>query len=256
MSDRSPKRVFEDVVQQIRLDIAKGKIKPGDRLPADPNLEKRFGVGRSSIREAIRALELFGLVWVKRGRDGGAYFTPDCQKLARDSFSQLSFGTTTLSDSLEFRKALEPHAAGLAARRATADDVAELRRSIRMMQSDVGSAESFVESNRIFHEAIAHATRNPYFQEMIPQFLMRDEIVSATRSSETMERSMTRFFHTRITDAIAKRDADAAEFWMLGHLSQIEEDVAHAQELAKRKLKDRPRKAARGRTSAKSGAKR
>ena len=237
MLDRSPKRVFEDVVQQVRLDIAKGKIKPGDRLPSDPDLEKRFGVGRSSIREAIRALELFGLVRVKRGRDGGAFFTPDCQTLARDSFSQLSIGTTTLRDSLEFRKALEPRAAALAARRATADDVAELRRSIRMMRSDVGSAESFVESNRIFHETIAQATRNPYFQDVIPQFLMRDEIVSATRNSETMERSLTRFFHTRITDAIAKRDADAAEFWMLGHLSQIEEDVVHAQELADRKLK-------------------
>ena len=64
---------------------------------------------------------------------------------------------------------------------------------------------------------------------MIPQFLRRDEIVSATRNSETMERSLTLFFHTRITDAIAKRDGDAAEFWMIGHLSQIEEDVSHAQ---------------------------
>jgi len=235
MPDRSPKRVFEDVVQQIRLDIARGKLKPGDRLPSDGDLEKRFGVGRSSIREAIRALELFGLLWVKRGRDGGAFFTPDSQKLARDSFSQLSIGSTSLSDSLEFRKALEPRAAALAARRATADVVAELRRSIRMMGSNVGSSESFVESNRIFHEAIARATRNPYFQEMIPQFLKREEIVSATRNSETMERSLTLFFHTRITDAIAKRDADAAEFWMLGHLSQIEEDVSHAQELAGRK---------------------
>ena len=50
MPDRSPKRVFEDVVQQIRLDIARGKLEPGDRLPPDGDLEKRFGVGRSSIR--------------------------------------------------------------------------------------------------------------------------------------------------------------------------------------------------------------
>ena len=83
MPDRSPKRVFEDVVQQIRLDIARGKLEPGDRLPPNGDLEKRFGVGRSSIREAIRALELFGLVWVKRGRDGGAFFTPDSQKASR-----------------------------------------------------------------------------------------------------------------------------------------------------------------------------
>jgi DNA-binding FadR family transcriptional regulator len=67
---------------------------------------------------------------------------------------------------------------------------------------------------------------------MIPQFLTRAEIISATRNSETIERSMTLFFHTRITAAIAKHDTDAAEFWMLGHLSQIEEDVSHAQQLA------------------------
>lgn len=245
MPDRGPKRVFEDIVQQIRLEIARGRAKPGDRLPSDRDLEKQFGVGRGSIREAIRALELFGLVLVKRGRDGGAFFTADCQVLARESFTQLSIVNTTLSDSLEFRKTLEPRAAALAAKRATADEVAQLRKSIRTMSSGVESAEAFVESNRVFHETIARATRNPYFQEFIPQFLKRAEIVSATRSSEIMERSLTRFFHSRITDAIAKGDAEAAEFWMLGHLSQIEEDLSHAQELANRKSRSKARKARR-----------
>jgi len=241
MAAGTPKRVFEDVIQQIRLDVATGKFKPGDRLPVDSELERRFSVGRSSIREAIRALELFGLVWVKRGRDGGAFFTPESRSLARESFSQLSIVKTTLSDSLEFRKALEPRAAALAARRATGADVAELRRSIRMMESEMNSASGFVESNRLFHETIAKATRNSYFREIIPQFLMRGEIVVATGKSENIERSMTRFFHTRIADAIAKKDADGAEFWMLGHLSQIEEDLGHAEQLRRRARATRSR---------------
>jgi GntR family transcriptional repressor for pyruvate dehydrogenase complex len=244
---RTVKRVFENVVQQIRLDVATGRFKPGDRLPADRELERRFRVGRSSIREAIRALELFGLVWVKRGRDGGTYFTPESRSLARESFSQLSVVKTTLGESLEFRKALEPRAAALAARRATAADIAELRHSIKLMESDVGSALAFVESNRIFHEAIAKATGNHYFQEVIPQFLKRDEIVTATEKSETIERSMTRFFHKRIADAIANKDESGAEFWMLGHLSQIEEDLAHAEEVGSGKRRRRAAKPRRRR---------
>jgi GntR family transcriptional repressor for pyruvate dehydrogenase complex len=242
MRNLSPKRVFEDVVQRIRLDIAKGKIKAGDKMPPDRELATTFGIGRGSIREAIRALELFGLVSVKRGRDGGVFFTPECQDLARASFAPLSALKTTLGDSLEFRKALEPKAAALAATRATKEEVAKLHKSIAMMEADLDSEQNFIESNRLFHETIAQATRNPYFQDSIPEFMARPEVTNAVASSQPIERSMTRFFHTRIADAIARHDADMAEFWMLGHLSQIEDDMGHAEELARQIMKQSSKK--------------
>ena len=232
MPERGPKRVFEDVVQKIRIDIARGRIKPGDKLPTDRGLVNRFGVGRGSIREAIRALELFGLVSVKRGRDGGSFFTADCVVLARASASELTIVKSTVADGMEFRKALEPKAAALAARRATEDDLRQLRDSIGMMAREGNSDDAFVEGNRLFHETIARATRNPYCQDFIPQFLERPEVAAATRDAETIDRALTQFFHSRIVDAVAKRDPDAAEFWMLGHLSQIEEDLSRVRALA------------------------
>jgi GntR family transcriptional regulator, transcriptional repressor for pyruvate dehydrogenase complex len=241
MRSLGPKRVFEDVIQRIRLDIARGQVKPGDKMPPDRDLAAAFGIGRGSIREAIRALELFGLVSVKRGRDGGVFFTPECRELARASFAPMSVMKTTLGDSLEFRKAIEPKAAGLAALRATREDVVKLQQSIAMMEGELASAEVFIESNRLFHEAIAQATRNPYFQDFIPEFLARPEVVHATGAAETIQRSLTRFFHTRIADAITKQDAEMAEFWMQGHLSQIDEDLAHAQEATQKKPPRKPR---------------
>jgi len=228
----APPRVFEEAVQRIRLDIAHGRLKPGQRLPPERTLAAEAGLSRGSMREAIRALEMFGLVTVKRGRGGGVFLTPDCRKRASDSFTfLLPFRQTGLVESLELRKILEPKAAALAAQRATDEEIRTLRRSVLMMAEKLDSAEQFVESNRLFHETIARATRNAYIQEIVPQILGRPEVVEAAAAPETIEWSLTRLFHTRIATAIAKRDANAAEFWMLGHLSQIHEDIDHAEAL-------------------------
>lgn len=231
MRNLGPKRVFEDVVQLIRIDLAKGRLKAGERLPSSHELAEHHGVGRGSIREAIRALELFGLVEVKRGRDGGVFLTADAQQLAKASFVPRPNLRVSIADSIEFRKALEPKAAGLAAERATKSELDLLRASIVTMEKDLKSGEAFVESNLVFHNVLANATRNPYFQESIPSFLSRPEVVGAAMKSELIERTLTCFFHKRIADAVERRQADMAELWMLGHLSQIQDDLAHANEL-------------------------
>lgn len=158
------------------------------------------------------------------------FFTENCRDLARSSFVRLT-AQLTLADSLEFRGALEPRAAALAALRATDAQLARLRESIEMMERDIVSATMFVEANAIFHETIAQATRNVYFAECIPQFLARPEVTDAAGNSEVIERSITKYFHSRICDAIARRDAENAEFWMTEHLSQISHDVAQGRQL-------------------------
>jgi GntR family transcriptional regulator, transcriptional repressor for pyruvate dehydrogenase complex len=225
------KRVFEQVIQQLRFEIASGKVEPGDRLPSDRKLALIFGVGRGSIREAIRALELFGLVYVKRGRQGGAYFTENCREIAEASFTKLPIIGSTILNSLEFRKALEPKAAALAAERRNDDDVALLRESLTMMKNGLDVTEAFVESNQLFHDTVARSTKNPYFGELIPQFLARPEIRAGTGSSDMIERSMILLMHTRIVEAIIRRDAEAAEFWMAGHIGQIAEELQHGRML-------------------------
>jgi DNA-binding FadR family transcriptional regulator len=223
-------RVFEDVVQQLRLQIAKGALKPGDRLRADRKLAEEFGVARGSVREAIRVLELFGLVTIKRGRGGGATLTQNCRELAEASFTKMSIIAPKIGDSLEFRKSIEPKAAAIAAERRTEQDLALLQKSLDMMRLNLKSSKTFIESNRLFHDSVARATKNPYFAEFIPQFLARPEIVTAAGSSEAIERSVVLMFHRRVVEAIARQDAAAAEFWMMGHITQLEDDVRHARD--------------------------
>ncbi len=71
-------RIFEGLVQDLRVAIAQGRIAPGARLPTERALAEQFRVSRASVREAIRILELFGLVTVRRGRTGGVVTTPHC----------------------------------------------------------------------------------------------------------------------------------------------------------------------------------
>src|SRR5690242_1650036 len=97
-------RIFEGVVQDLRVAIARGRIAAGERLPTERALARQFQVSRASVREAIRILELFGLVTVRRGRTGGVVTTPHCAEIARDSFASLQpLGRHGFQHSLEFR---------------------------------------------------------------------------------------------------------------------------------------------------------
>lgn len=138
---RSRTRVFEDVVQRIRLGMATGAIAPGQRLPTERTLAAQYHASRASLREAI-----------------GVFVTVNCRELARDSFtSLLPLGQYRFEQSLEFRKLIEPRAAEMAARRATEDHHTTLRKSLTMVDEHP-SPEMFVESNRLFHATIAEAT--------------------------------------------------------------------------------------------------
>ena len=105
---------------------------------------------------------MFGLVTVRRGREGGVFTTPHCAEIARDSFTSLQpLGRHGFPHSLEFRRIVEPKVAELAALRTTDDHLNTLRKSILMLEEHPASVEVFVESNRLFHQTLAVASGNP-----------------------------------------------------------------------------------------------
>lgn len=221
---RSRTRIFEDVVQRIRLGMATGAIAPGQRLPTERTLAAQYNASRGSLREAIRILEFLGLVTVKRGRDGGVFVNANCRELARDSFtSLLPLGQYSFEQSLEFRKIIEPRAAEMAALRATDDHLNTLRKSLAMVDEHP-SPEMFVESNRLFHATVAEATGNPYVQSFLQQFFAAQDMSAAARTAGPIQRSLAQFFHARIADAIVQRNAREAGAWMDAHLAQLESD--------------------------------
>lgn len=124
---RAPKTA-ELIADQLRSSIVRGVLKKGDALPTEVELVKQFGVSRPTLREAFRILESESLIVVRRGSRGGVLVcSPETSVAARDFGLLLQMSGTTLTDVYEARKVFEPAAAELLARRATAEDVADLK---------------------------------------------------------------------------------------------------------------------------------
>lgn len=233
MNRKSRAALFETMTREIRFDIATGKIKAGHRFPAERELAARFEVSRGTIREVLRALELIGLVTVRRGRDGGVFTTDNGQELAGSSFtSLLPLDQLAFPQSLEFRRIVEPRAAALAALRATDEHLNVLRGTLRTMQEHQMSVDLYVETNRLFHRTIAEATRNPYIFNVVSQFFEAPETVKTGKHGSQSQWSLTLYFHQKIVDAIALRSLKEAEVWMEAHLAQIENDFSRARDSA------------------------
>jgi DNA-binding FadR family transcriptional regulator len=124
---RAPKTA-ELIADQLRSNIVRGVLKKGDALPTEVELVKQFGVSRPTLREAFRILESESLIVVRRGSRGGVLVcSPETSVAARHFGLLLQMSGTTLTDVYEARKIFEPAAAEMLARRASPDDVADLR---------------------------------------------------------------------------------------------------------------------------------
>jgi GntR family transcriptional regulator, transcriptional repressor for pyruvate dehydrogenase complex len=231
---RSRAELFKDMIEQLRFDIATGSIATGGRFPSERDLATRFAVSRTTIREVVRALELIGLVVIKRGRDGGIFTTSNCQELAGTSFtSLLALEPAGFAKSLEFRKIVEPQAASLAAVRATEAEVKTLRRSLDMISDGETTVDRYIESNRLFHSTVARATGNPYIFNVLSQFFEAPETTATARQAAASQWSLIRYFHGKIFEAIELRDFKQAETWMDAHLAQMEADLSRARHMTR-----------------------
>ena len=161
-------RLPREIVAQFRDMIASGHLKPGDRLPPERELAHSLDVGRCALREAVRVLESFGLVDVRPGE--GTFLRED--EAARTS-GQPSFGflsaLSTQRNLLEVRRLLAPGLAGLAARRATADDLVKMRGVIEAQGAKVERGESGMDEDVTFQGLIADATGNPALVQLMKE---------------------------------------------------------------------------------------
>jgi len=153
-------KASREIVGQVQGMIAGGHLKAGDRLPPERELAQLFGVGRSTLREAVRVLESLGHVEVRAGEgtflaEGDAAITQG--NLPTELFSKWS----TQLNLFELRTVLEPGLAGLAARRATPDHLTKMHGMLEAQAARVRQGESGTDEDATFHELIAEATRNP-----------------------------------------------------------------------------------------------
>jgi GntR family transcriptional repressor for pyruvate dehydrogenase complex len=217
-------RIYEEVVSQVHELIKEGRFKAGDQLPSERELSETFKVSRTSVREALRALEAQGLIV---SRTGMGNFVADLpvESLVATLAKLLVEEKTALADIFELRKLIEPHIAALAAERATKRDIERMKKILEKQAEAVGRGETGVEADAQLHFAIGQATQNHALEKLVSGLM---EILSHSReeSLQTADRRRASLeSHRKILSAIEQHDKTRAEKAMFHHIEQVEENV-------------------------------
>jgi GntR family transcriptional regulator, transcriptional repressor for pyruvate dehydrogenase complex len=217
-------RLYEQIVQQIEESIVKGDLKAGDQLPAERDLAQRFGVSRTAVREAVKALREKGLVEAYSGR--GTFITDGTTQAVRQSLDLMvkigqPEGSTHLA---EVRAILEPEIAALAAVRIQDPELTTMREAVAAMDRAGQDPETYIEADLDFHLALAEGAANPLILSLLDSIvgLLREQRLRIFRVSGGPERGQ--IHHKRILDAVERRDSEKAREAMRAHLHQVRDD--------------------------------
>jgi GntR family transcriptional regulator, transcriptional repressor for pyruvate dehydrogenase complex len=228
------KRNFERIVDLVKEKVFFGEFRPNDRLPTERELAETLRVSRLSVREAYRALELFGMVEIRRGNEGGAFIRGPSRRSIVQSVSDLfRFQGITLQEWTEARLLLELDIGRLATKRANEKDYDRLEGLIKEAHDKIKSGIPAHEEHIRFHLSFAELSRNRIlytaYNSMMDLLLNNLKALSATLEHSRMATQA----HTRIIAALKKGNFD--------HLSTvIEEHVRGASKRLKAIAKESP----------------
>ncbi len=218
---RSP--LYEEVVERLREFIDVEKLEPGDRLLSERELAQRLGVSRTSVRQALTALRVGGLVEIRHG--DGVFLLRPPEEVVPSLADQLLESHAQLPAIMEVREALEMQTSRLAARRRNDEDLRELRVALDAMATSIEAGEDGADADQRFHSAIARAARNDMLTTLMDQ--LADPIDQTRRASLSRPGRPPRSLaaHREILAAIEAQDEDAATAAMRAHLAVVA-DVA------------------------------
>jgi GntR family transcriptional regulator, transcriptional repressor for pyruvate dehydrogenase complex len=215
-------RSFDDVVEQLREAIYSGRIRPGERLPGERQLSEEFGVGRPTLREALRSLEAVGIIEVRPGKSGGSYAVTPSEATVGDALAALvALRGASLEDLTEFRIDFESENAAWAARRADGRDLSALETLVEAARAAAAKAETLPDVAEIdvrWHETLARATKN---RLRIGIALGIHEAVLRRHRAAIPAHERSRSIPDEIdaiTKAVAAGDPDAARQLMRTHI--------------------------------------
>ncbi len=215
------KKVYEQIIEQIKDMIYQGKLKKGDKLPSERNLTEEMKVSRASIREAFSALEMIGLIESRHGE--GTFIRENTDDNFLKPLSLLFMLEENVEKELiEIRKMIEISSARFAAWRASQEDLEELNKWVTMLEENPGDVEISRKADRGFHYALAKATKNDLVYKILNSISEVIDIYIANAmkrivKDENKNRVLIRQ-HRKIYEAIRSGDETMAQKAMEEHL--------------------------------------
>jgi GntR family transcriptional regulator, hexuronate regulon transcriptional repressor len=224
--ERGQDRLYQDLARSLLEELASGRYVVGTRLPAERELATKYGVSRPTVREAIIALEVQGLVEVRVG--SGAYVRRLPDDEAKPGFNISAFELT------EARLMFEGEAAALAATQITDDEIAMIEQLVRDIAHENNDPRGTERADRAFHIAIARATRNNAITDAVERLwelrATSPEAALLHEKARTANIKPVVDEHSAILDALRARDPSGARAAMRNHLTQVIDSLLFATE--------------------------
>ena len=226
------RRLSEQVAGELEQLIVSGRLRPGETLPSERELMRLFGVGRTSIREALFALQRKGVVSAQPGLRP-VVSSPNADVIVSDLSSTVRLFLSTATGLREFqlvRRMFEPPVARLAAQRGTAEDLSRVRSALLACEAALGDPVAYAVADVSFHFAIVQATHSSLLialHRAVLDWLHEQRTVSVEPPGAAKAAHRA---HARIEAAIAARDGAGAERAMLEHLEEVERFFWQARE--------------------------
>lgn len=209
-----------DICRKMISHLLRGIWKEGEKIPAERELCQQLGVGRASLREALKALEIMGMIETRLG--DGTYVCKRSDFLSRPLlWSITTYAETSTRELVEARMLIEGELASLAAERGSADDIAQIEKELTSMEAATKDSEAFVQADINFHLAIGRAASNMILMNALELIrnLLHVWVVSAIGADGVPSKACSQ--HRSVLSAIKKRDPALARKEMQKHLREM-----------------------------------
>tara|TARA_B100000683_G_scaffold11552_1_gene12531 strand:- start:313 stop:1047 length:735 start_codon:yes stop_codon:yes gene_type:complete len=211
-------RLSDQIIESLITMITDGQLQPGDKLPPEPQLMEQFGVGRSSIREAVGALELIGVLTVRPGDGTRVADSTESIRHRAAGLVLITIGKEKVSELVEARSELEQTIAMYAAERATANDIEKIKTHHHRLIQAKEQGQSLITTDLEFHASIASSCHNTILMRFFSE--LHQPVLRWMEQKAKYDWGFDRVVedHQRIVDSIEAHDPMAARQAMQSHI--------------------------------------
>jgi GntR family transcriptional repressor for pyruvate dehydrogenase complex len=220
-------RTFESAIEHLTEAIERSGLRAGDRLPGEHLLASQLGISRPTLRQAVRVLELSGVVDVRRGKNGGIFLATELIPTVAVS-SAVALEESAAAEALRARRVLEAAVTREAALRADTDDYAQLDRAIELLEGHLGERPLVMRADALFHRALVRACHNRQLESAMRGIAKALAPIRDAYSGGIARDRQTLDVHVRQLAAMRAHDFAALELVLDEHFRMLEDSFAAA----------------------------